>query len=202
MKLFYLPGACSLAPHIVIREAGLDVTLDKVTFGEKRTTADGRDFYSINPQGAAPTLELDDGAVLTENAVLLQYLASLAPQSGLAPQDGMAHWRLLETLNFIATELHKSFSPLFRKPAPDVREQLMKQVLNRLALLQGKLGDKPYLMGDRFSIADAYAYVILNWAHNFKIDLSGLPSLQAYFERMRARPAVQRALEEEGLPTS
>lgn len=202
MKLFYAPGACSLAPHIVISEAGLNVALDKISFGEKRTTQDGRDFYTINPQGAVPTLELDDGVVLTENAVLLQYLASLAPQAGLAAQEGMARWRLLETLNFIATELHKGFSPLFRKPAPDVREGIVKQVLNRFQLLQSKLGDKPYLMGERFSIADAYAYVVLNWARNFQIDLSGLPKLQAYFDRVRARPGVQRALQEEGLPTA
>lgn len=202
MKLFYAPAACSLAPHIVIREAGLDIAIDKVSFGDKRTTQDGREFYSINPQGAVPALELDDGSVLTENAVLLQYLASLAPQAGLASQEGMAHWRLLETLNFIATELHKGFSPLFRKPGPEVREQLVKQILNRLQLLQGKLGDKPFLLGERFSIADAYAYVILNWAGRFELDLSGLPKLQTYFERMRARPAVQKALQEEGLPTA
>ncbi|MFZ2031413.1 MAG: glutathione transferase GstA [Vitreimonas sp.] len=198
MKLYYAPGACSLAPHIAIREAGLDLTLDKISFGEKRTTEAGRDFYSINPQGAVPVLELDDGAVLTENAVLLQYLASKAPQIGV-PGGGIEHWRLLETLNFIATELHKSFSPLFRKPPPEVREQQVKHILNRLALLQGKLGDKQYLMGDRFTIADAYAFVMLRWAKNFEIDLGGVPKLVAYFERVRARPGVQRALQEEGL---
>src|SRR5262249_8136518 len=156
--LYYAPGACSLAPHIAICEGGLDVKLDKITFGEKRTTEGGRDFYSINPQGAVPVLELDDGSVLTENAVLLQYLAAKAPQLGIAG-DGIEHWRLLEALNFIATELHKSFSPLFRKPPPEVREPQIKHILNRLALLQGKLGDKQYLMGDRFTIADAYAFV-------------------------------------------
>jgi glutathione S-transferase len=198
MRLYYAPGACSLAPHIVIREAGLNVALDKVTFGEKRTTESGKDYYSITPRGAVPVLELDDGSVLTENAVLLQYLASKAPQANLAPTEGMAHWRLLETLNFIATELHKSFSPLFRKPPPEVREPAVKLILNRLGLLQDKLGDQPYLMG-QFTIADAYAYVILNWAQNFQIDLSTLPKLQAYFERLRARPGVRKALQEEGL---
>ncbi len=122
MKLFYVPGACSLAPHIAIREAGLDVKLDKISFGEKRTSEDGRDFYTINPQGAVPVLELDDGSVLTENAVLLQYLAFQAPQAQLAPSEGPERWRLLETLNFIATELQKSFSPLFRNPPPEARE--------------------------------------------------------------------------------
>lgn len=202
MRLFYSPGACSLAPHIVIREAGLDVNLDRVTFGEKRTTEDGRDFYSINPQGAVPTLELDNGEVLTENAAVMQYLASLAPTADLAPQDGMAHWRLLETLNFIATELHKGFSPLFHKPSPELRAAQIKQLQNRLALLQGKLGAKPFLLGDRFTIADAYAFVNLRWAHKFGIDISGLPKLAAYFERLLARRSVRQALEEEGLPTS
>jgi glutathione S-transferase len=202
MKLFYAPGACSLAPHIVIREAGLKVVLDKVTFGEQRTTESGHDFYSINPQGSVPALELDDGSVLTENAAVLQYLAAQAPEADLAPQGGMAHWRLLETLNFIATELHKGFSPFFHKPAPEIREKLVNQVLNRLALLQGKLGDKQFLLGDHFTIADAYAFVVLRWAHKFGIDTSNLPKLTAYFMRLAARPAVQKALQEEGLPTS
>lgn len=201
MKLYYAPGACSLAPHVAIREAGLEATLDKVTFGERRTTEEGKDFYSINPQGAVPVLELDNGELLTENAVLLQYLASKAPAIG-APGGGMEHWRLLETLNFIATELHKSFSPLFRKPPSDVRDAQVKLILSRLKLLQGKLGDKPFLMGDRFTIADAYAFVMLRWARQFDIDLSGVATLKAYFERILVRPAVQQALREEGLPAS
>jgi len=202
MRLYYSPGSCALAPHIVVREAGLDVKLDKVTFGEARTTEDGRDFFSINPQGSVPTLELDDGSVLTENAAVLQYLASQAPDADLAPQNGMAHWRLLETLNFIATELHKGFSSLFHKPSPEAREAIVTQLRNRLALLQGKLGDKQFLISDHFTIADAYAFVVLRWAHKFGIDTSGLPKLTVYFTRLSARPAVQRALQEEGLPAS
>lgn len=201
MKLFYAPGACSLAPHIVIREADLDVALDRVTFGEKRTTTDGRDFYALNPQGAVPTLELDDGTLLTENAALMQYLASLAPAKNLAPGDGLTHWRLLETLNFIATELHKGFSPMFRSPPPEQRELLVKNLLNRFKLLDGKLGDKQFLVGDGFTIADAYAFVMLRWAKRFELDLSGYPRLGAYFDRIRQRPGVQAALREEGLPT-
>lgn len=201
MKLFYAPGACSLAPHIVIREADLDVALDRVTFGEKRTTTDGRDFYSLNPQGAVPTLELDDGNVLTENAALMQYLASLAPAKDLAPANGFEHWRLLETLNFIATELHKGFSPMFRNPPPEQREALVKNLLNRFKLLDGKLGDKQFLVGDGFTIADAYAFVMLRWAKRFALDLSGYPRLGLYFMRLMQRPAVQAALREEGLPT-
>lgn len=202
MQLYYLPGACSLAPHIAIREAGLDVKLNKVAFGAERRTEDGRDFYSVNPQGAVPTLELESGEVLTENAVLLQYIAAQAPGSGLAPSEGMARWRLLETLNFIATELHKSFSPLFRNPAPEAREAQIKLILGRFKLLEGKLGDQPYLAGDAFSIADAYAFVMFVWASKFSLDLSGFPKLTAYFQRLKARPAVQQSLREEGLPTA
>lgn len=199
MKLYYAPAACSLAPHIVIREAGLDVALDKVTFGKERTTESGKNFYDINPQGAVPTLELDTGEVLTEAQVLLQFLAAQAPQANLAPNEGLTRWRLLETLNFIATELHKGISPLFRNPSEDQRATVTKTVRNRFELLEGKLGDKEYLLGP-FTIADAYAFVTLNWARKFEIEVS--PKLQSYFQRILARPAVQQALREEGLPTS
>lgn len=199
MKLFYAPGACSLAPHIIVREAGLNVALDKVTFGKERLTEDGRNFYDINPQGAVPALELDGGEVLTEAQVLLQYLAAQAPQANLAPQEGLAHWRLLETLNFIATELHKGISPLFKKPDADAAKRVVETVANRFTLLDQKLGDKDYLIGP-FSIADAYAFVTLRWAQKFEIPVT--PKLQAYFERIRARPAVQKTLQQEGLPTS
>lgn len=199
MKLYYAPAACSLAPHIVIREAGLDVALDKVTFGKERTTESGKNFYDINPQGTVPTLELDNGEVLTEAQVLLQYLAAQAPQANLAPAEGLTRWRLLEMLNFIATELHKGISPLFRNPSEDQRATVTKTVRNRFELLEGKLGDKEYLLG-AFTIADAYAFVTLNWARKFEIEVS--PKLQAYFQRILARPAVQQALREEGLPTS
>jgi len=203
VKLYFVPGACSLAPHIAIREAGLDVTLDKVTFGAERKTASGKNFYDVSARGAVPVLELDNGEVLTENAALLQYIAAQAPSKGLAPTDhGMEHWRLLETLNFIATEVHKSFSPLFRNPPADQREGMIKQIQNRFELLQQKLGDKPYLMGERFSVADAYAFVMLNWARNFQIDIAAYPKLDAYFKRVIARPGVQQALTEEGLPTA
>jgi glutathione S-transferase len=203
MKLYYAPGACSLAPHIIIREAGLQIALNRVKFGKERLTEDGRNFYDINPQGAVPALELESGEVLTEAQVLLQYLASLAPEKKLATrvEDGMAHWRLLETLNFIATELHKGISPLFKNPSPEQREATIAFVRTRLALLERKLGDKDYLLG-AFSVADAYAFVMLTWARKFEISLSELPRLEAYFARVRSRPAVQHALQEEGLPTS
>lgn len=199
MKLYYAPAACSLAPHIIIREAGLDVALDKVSFGKERLTQDGRNFYDINPQGAVPALELDSGEVLTEAQVLLQYLATQAPSKNLAPAEGFDRWRLLETLNFIATELHKGTSPLFRNPNEETAAAVKANLTNRYKLLEQKLGDKDYLVG-RFSIADAYAFVVLNWARRF--DVAVPAKLQAYFERVRARPAVRQALEEEGLPTS
>lgn len=201
MKLYYSPGACSLAPHIALSEGGIDATLVKVALAEHKTQ-DGTDFYTINPQGSVPTLQLDDGSVLTENAVILQYLAAQAPQANLAPQEGMELWRMRETLNFIATELHKGFSPLFRNPAPEVREGLVKHVLSRFKLLSGKLGDKQYLMGDHFTVADAYAFVILSWAKRMQVDTSAFPNLTAYFDRVRTRAGVQKALTEEGLPTS
>lgn len=199
MKLFYVPGACSLGPHIIIREAGLDVELDKVSFGAQRTTSDGRNFYDVNPQGAVPALELDDGQVLAEAQVILQFLAAQKPEANLAPAEGLERWRLLEALNFIATELHKGTSPLFKGPTPEAAEVVKANLVNRYKLLEQKLGDKDYLLG-AFSIADAYAYVVLNWARRFDVSVS--PKLNAYFARVRARPGVQKALQEEGLPTS
>lgn len=198
MKLYYAPGACSLAPHIVAKEAGLDVSLDKVTFGAERTTASGQNFYDVNPQGAVPVLELDSGEKLTEAQVLLQYLAAQKPETKLARTEGFERWRFLETLNFIATELHKGIGALFKNPPPDAREAQVKLIHSRLKLLEGKLGDKQYLLGD-FTVADAYAFVTLRWAKHFKIDLDGYPKLLAYFERVQARPGVQAALKEEGL---
>lgn len=199
MKLYYSPGACSLGPHIIIREAGLEAEFDKVDFATHKT-ADGRDYYQINPQGSVPALETPDG-VLTEAQVILQYLAARASGKNLLPRDGFAHWRALETLNFIATELHKGTSPLFKKPSEEARAAQHKLLANRYALLEGKLGGQPYLLGD-FSVADAYAFVTLRWAKAFKVDLSGAPTLEPYFQRVMQRPAVQTALKEEGLPTS
>lgn len=200
MKLYYATGTCSLAPHIVIREAGLDIPLERVDLRTKRTET-GRDYLGVNPMGAVPALELDDGSVLTENAVLLQYLAALATAAGLAPAGQSAeHWRLLELLNFIATELHKGFSQLFAKPPEEWRAKAVEKIKSRFALLAAKLGDKPYLTGEHFSIADAYAFVMLTWAPKFDIALP--TELEIYAQRLRARPGVRQALEEEGLPTS
>ncbi|MDB5443720.1 MAG: hypothetical protein JWP86_2877 [Phenylobacterium sp.] len=200
MKLYYAPGACSLAPHIIAREAGLDVRLEKVEFGADGRWAGGRDYWQINPKGAVPALELDDGEVLTENAVILQYLASLAPQAGLGPPaQGMAHWRFLELLNFIATELHKGFAPLFKQPTPGLRDSTVEALAQRFDLLVRQLADRAYLTGERFTIADAYAYVILNWTRLHQLDLTPWPSLRAFMDRVETRPAVQQARREEGL---
>ena len=201
MKLYYAPGACSLAPHIIAREAGLDLLLEKVEFqADGSRTAGGRDYWEINPKGAVPTLELDSGERLTENAVVLQYLASLAPQADLGPPaDGLPRWRFLELLNFIATELHKGFAPLFKQPTPELRDSTIKALDQRLALLARQLADRSYLTGNRFTIADAYAYVMLTWTRIHHVDVTRWPSLQAFMDRVEQRPAVRQARREEGL---
>jgi glutathione S-transferase len=176
------------------------VELNKVTFGPERKTEDGRDYYFVNPMGAVPAMELDSGDVLTENAVLLQYLAALKPEANLEPQgSGIAHWRFLETLNFIATELHKSFSPLFAKPPEEFAAKQKDKIGNRFDLLQQRLGANDYLAGNHFTVADAYAFTIMTWAPKFGIDLARWPKLKAYFDRVKARPGVAQALSEEGL---
>lgn len=199
MKLYYAPGVCSLAPHIVVAEAGLDVALERVDLAQHRTEA-GEDYYAINPKGSVPALRLDDGELLTENAVVLQYLAAQAPDAGLAPREGMARWRLLELLNFIATELHKGFGPLFIPGAPEeMRRLALKQLSRKFRILEEKLGDKPYLSGEAFTIADAYAFVPLTWPRRLNVDVGSSPRLDALRDRIAARPAVRRALAEEGL---
>ena len=199
MKLYYSPGACSLAPHIVAREAGLDVALEKVDLGAKRTET-GRDYLSINPKGAVPALELDGGDVLTENAIVLQYLADKAPRSGLVVSDGMARWHFLELVNFIATELHKGFAPLWDSRTTTAgREIVVENLSKRFGILERQLGNQPYLTGETFTIADAYAYAVLNWTKIHKIDLSRWPRLVTFLDRVADRPAVRRALTEEGL---
>jgi glutathione S-transferase len=201
MKLYFAPGACSLAPHIVACETGLTLELHKVEFGPSGMAVDGQDFAEINPKAAVPALALDDGQLLTENAVILQYLAAQAPDAGIGPPPfGMERWRFLEMLNFIATELHKGFIPLFHKEFGDQgREAAIKLLKARFELLAGYLADRSYLAGDHFTIVDAYAYVVLTWTRMHKIDLSAWPSLASFVERIEARPAVKTARREEGL---
>ena len=200
MKLYYSPGACSLAPHIVACEAGLAVEAI-VASTKTHQLADGTDFYSINPLGYVPFLVLDDGQTLREGPVISQYLADQAPDKGLiGPVGSMQRYRALEWLNFIGTELHKGFSPLFTPGMPDEAKQLAKnRLVQRLTWVDGELAGKQYLLGDAFSVADAYLFTVTNWAGFVGVDISGLANINAYRARVGARPAVQAALKAEGL---
>jgi glutathione S-transferase len=199
MKLYYAPAACSQAPHIAAREAGLPIDLAKVEFPSKRT-AEGESLYDVNPKGAVPALRLDDGDVLTENAVILQYIADQAPGSPMALPAGKARYHLLEWLNFIATELHKGFGPLWNPATPEDFKQATREALGKkFDYLQERIGDGPYILGENFSIVDAYAFAVLNWTRIHKIDIARWPGLAAYLQRIAARPAVQETLRAEGL---
>jgi glutathione S-transferase len=200
MRLYYAPGACSLAPHIALREAGLPFDLEKVNLG-KKTTEGGKDYTKVNPKGSVPALELDDGQILTEVAVLVQYIADRAPASGLAPKAGtMERYRLMEWLNFVSSEIHKTFGPLFNPKATEDSKALQLDLLNkRLDYVSERLGDRPYLMGDTFTGADAYLFTTLNWTGFLKMDLGKWPRLEAYMARVSARPAVKKAMTAEGL---
>jgi glutathione S-transferase len=199
MKLYFSPGACSLAPHIVLRELGLPFEAVKVDTRAGRTEA-GTDYRLINPKGYVPTLELDDGQRLTEAAVLLQYLADRVPAAGLAPAQGtMERYKLMEWLNFIATEIHKGFGPLWKPDSPDDEKQRVRARLAvRLDWLARQLEGREYLTG-RFSIADAYLFTVLNWGQWTGVDLANWPALEAYVARVAARPKVVEALRAEGL---
>jgi len=200
MKLYYAPGACSLSPHIVATEAGVPVELEKVDLG-KHQTASGKDFMTINPKGYVPTLQLDDGTILTEGPAIVQYLADQKPGSGLAPANGSVdRYKVQEWLNFIGTELHKNFGPLFNPATPDaVKETSKANIAKRLGYLNEQLANKQYLMGNNFTVADAYAFTIVNWTNFVKIDLKGYPNVAAYMQRVGARPKVQETLRSEGL---
>ncbi|MES1992415.1 MAG: glutathione transferase GstA [Pseudomonadota bacterium] len=200
MKLYYSPGACSLAPHIALREAGLPFTLEKVDLRAKKTEH-GADFAAINPKGYVPALELDDGSLLTEAGVMLQYIADQAPASGLAPAFGtMARYHLMETIHFIATELHKSAGALFNPAAPEEWRQVVHGLLGRrFGFLESRLGDNPYIEGAQFTVADAYLFTVLSWSRPLKIDLTPWPGLLAYVARIGSRPKVIETLQAEGL---
>lgn len=200
MKLYYTPGACSLAPHIVAREAGLDIELVKVDL-RKRTIADGTDFLAINPKGYVPALQLDGGEVLTEGPAISQYLADLAPGARLAPENGsLPRYQLQALLGYINSELHKNYSPLFNPATSEQqRNQRVEQLQRRYALVEQPLQTQPFLTGPDFSIADAYLFVVSRWATPLKVDLSAFPALLAFQDRIATRPAVQAALRAEGL---
>jgi glutathione S-transferase len=198
MKLYYSPGACSLSPHIVLRESGLPFELVLASTKTKKLE-DGSDFNAINPKGYVPVLELDNGERLTEGPAIVQYLADQVPEKALAPANGtFARYRLQEWLNFITSELHKSFGPLFGPDAPDAYKQVLKKrIAQRFAYVDTALGTKPFLLGDTFSVADAYLFVMGRWAPNVGIDISQLKNLTAFIARVKERPAVQAALEAE-----
>ena len=203
MKLFFAPYTCSLSPHIVLRELGLPFDLIKVDLAAKRTQA-GEDFMAINPKGYVPAIQLESGEVLTEGVAIVQYLADLKPHAGLAPGNGT--WersRLQEWLNFITSELHGTFSPMFNKSMPTQATDLFKaKLFKRLERIDAVLNEHVYLLGDRFSVADAYLFTVLRWTRFFDIELKTWPSIAQYMERIAARPAVQAAIEYEAAPVT
>lgn len=197
MKLYILPGACSMASDIALREAGIQFELSKVDKRTKR--ADGIDFTTINPKGYVPALQLDNGQVLTENVVVLQYIADLNPAAKLAPPAGtLEHYRMQEWLSFINSELHKGFSPLFSGEASDeVKTYARNGLAKRLSYVESALGDNKYLQGEQFTVADAYLFTVLGWGAHAGVDIG--PKLKSYVDRVRARPRVVEAMTAEGL---
>ena len=200
MKLFYTPGASSLFPHIVLCELGLPHELEKVDL-RSHTTADGGDYYAINPKGYVPALQLDDGQLLTEGPAIVQYLADLKPEAGLLPPAGtLERARVQEWLTFIGTEIHKNFSPLYRPGTSDDWKAAARASLDRrLAFVDQALAGRDYLVGNRFSVADAYLFTVAGWSRYVQIDLAPWPALAAFQARVAARPAVQTAMQSEGL---
>jgi glutathione S-transferase len=199
MKLYYAPGACSLSPHIALREAGLPFTPVRVDL-RRRQTADGQPLEAINPKGYVPVLELDDGRRLSEGLAIVMWIADQAPAAKLAPPPGdFARYRLLEWLTFVSTELHKAFSPLFDPQAPEATKERQRQrISQRLDYVSGELGGRPYLLSD-FTVADGYLFTVLGWGQYVGFDLSPWPVLTAYRARIAERPAVREALKAEGL---
>ncbi len=200
MKLYYFPGACSLSPHIVLLEAGLPFTLVKIDSKTKKTESGG-DFLTINSKGAVPALQFDDGRVLTEGPAIVQYIADQKPESGLAPRAGtFERYQLMEILNFITSEVHKTFSPLFNPASSaEVKEMFTANLAKKFDWLSGFLGKKAFLMGNTFTVADAYLFTVLGWTRHVKIDLSKWPVLEAFQARIGQRPKVQEAMKAEGL---
>ena len=198
MKLYYSVGACSLSPHIVLREIGGKFDLESVDLGSKKTKS-GKDFTKINPKGYVPTLELDNGEVLTEGAMIVQYLSDKADGSDLLPKHGtMERYRAMEMLNFIAAEVHKGMGALFDKNmAPEVRKAAVERISKRIDYLDTLLSKRKYLLGDKFSAADAYAFTCLNWGQWVGVDLSKWKHISDYMDRVKARPAVQAAIQAE-----
>lgn len=200
MKLYYAPGACSLSPHIVAREAGIELALEKVDLGTKKTET-GKDYLTVNPKGYVPALELDDGQVLTEGPAIVQYLADQKPAARLAPAFGtLERYRLQEQLTYINSEIHKTFGALFNPQiTPEAREQVFANLRKRFTYVDQLLAGRSFLLGEQFSAADAYLFVMTNWADHLKLDLSPFANVKAFQQRVAGRPAVQAALRAEGL---
>ncbi|HCZ8659152.1 TPA: glutathione transferase GstA [Citrobacter braakii] len=200
MKLFYKPGACSLASHITLRESGKDFTLDGVDLMKKRLE-NGDDFFAVNPKGQVPALLLDDGTLLTEGVAIMQYLADTVPDRQLlAPTSSLSRYKTIEWLNYIATELHKGFTPLFRPDTPENFKPTVRALLEKkMQYVNDALQDNQWICGSRFSIADAYLFTVLRWAYAVKLNMAGLSNIDAYMARMAERPAVAAALKAEGL---
>jgi glutathione S-transferase len=200
MKLFYASGACSLSPHIVAQELGIELQLQKVDLKTKTVTSPG-DFLAINPKGSVPALELENGEILTEGPVIVQYLADLKPEKALAPPAGtMERYRLQEWLGYINSELHKSYSPLFRPDTPaETRTERHAYLNRRYTLVEQRLARQPYLLGANFTVADAYLFTVTRWAGGVKFDLSPFPKLREFQERIASRTAVKAAMGAEGL---
>ena len=196
MKLYYAPGACSLSPHIVASEAGIPIELEKVDLKDHKT-ASGEDFYTINPKGYVPALQLDDGSILSEGPAIVQYLADQKPGSHLIPANGFARYKVVEWLSFINSEIHKTFSPLFGPASDDVKKAAMEKIAKRFDYVNGELAGKHFLTGDTFTVADAYLFVMITWAHHMKIALPD--KLSAFFARVAQRPKVHEAMKAEGL---
>jgi glutathione S-transferase len=199
-KLYYSPGACSLSPHIALREAGIPFQLVMASTRTKKL-ADGTDFNTINAKSQVPVLEFDDGQRLTEGPAIVQWIADQAPATGLAPAAGsMARYRLMEWLNFITSELHKGFSPLFTPGMPEEAKAMARARLGeKLAWVDTQLAGKAYLMGDGYTVADAYLFTVAGWGRLVGVDIARLANLSAFMARVAARPAVQEALKAEGL---
>jgi glutathione S-transferase len=200
MKLYFSPGACSLSPHIVAQEVGIPLQLVKVDTQSKKL-ADGGDYWAVNPKGYVPALQLDNGELLTEGPAIVQYLADQKPDAKLVPANGtIERYRVQETLGYINSEIHKTYSPMFRPTTtPEVRKEREEYLRKRYALLEKQLAKGPYLFGEQFTVADAYLFTVTNWATFLKLDLSEFPNLLAFQGRVASRPGVQAALTAEGL---
>ena len=200
MRLFFSPGACSLSPHIALHEAGLAFTAVKAPTKTHKLD-DGTDYYSINPLGYVPLLELDDGTRLTEGPAIVQYIADQVPAKNLAPANGtLPRYKLQSWLTFIGTELHKNFGPLFNPATPqEMKDATKERLAGRFKWVDGELAGKQFLMGDTFSVADGYLFTVTNWTKPTGVDISGFANIQAFRERVGARPAVQAAMKAEGL---